>query len=413
MQKRISTIRIIQKCILSICILFSLTTHAAPEQIKPNVLLLHFVTPYWGGMEVHTLNRYKKLLEHGFNAHFLIVPNSQMQDELIKRKLPYLPFSTTKPNLETLESDIYQTCLTHKIDIIMCNLAGNLTAAKKVAKLLPSLKIVFVQHMHIGSGYHRMAEELKGINGLIGVSPEITNAIKQMNNQFDLGIKAITYIPPFFDEEKFLTFTTQQTREEFFKQEFNIALTGHPIFCMIANMYAQLEHKNYPLLFRAIQKLVYQKKKPVQVMLAGDGVQRKHFEQLAQQLHIEKYVHFLGFVSKTADLLHHVDFHVLASSEEAFGQVHVEAALMGKASIGATKTGATATIDDGITGLLFKNNNEDSLVEKIEYLIDYEKLRQEMGKDAQVHARATFSNESQYTQINTFFEQIMCATSKK
>src|SRR5579862_7190634 len=82
---------------------------------KPNVLLVHFATKYWGGVENHTLNRYKMLLKNGYNTHILVAPNSAMESKLKQLGLPSRPFSEKR-----LQDDIYNACKELTIDIVMC-----------------------------------------------------------------------------------------------------------------------------------------------------------------------------------------------------------------------------------------------------------------------------------------------------
>jgi len=365
---------------------------------KPNVLLVHFATKYWGGVENHTLNRYKMLLKHGYNANILVDPQSAMESKLKQLGLPSRPFSK-KP----LQDDIYNACKELNIDIVMCPSAPSIIAAKKVARKIP-IKIIGVRHMPV-----RDISILlwKNLDGVIGVSPEIADFFRTENTTKNLNIKNIVYIPPFFDAEKFHNFSatnmTQESKKEYFLRRFNLDIDNKPILCMIGNMYDDLLHKNHPLLLEAVQKLVLEKNKPIHVMLAGSGDRQEYLEKLSLKLGIQKYVHFLGFVSDIPELLFHSDFHVLTSSHEAFGQVHIEAGLMKKASIGATKTGATAVIIPEHTGLLFNNGDKDDLVAQLEKLIDNPEHSQQLGKNGYDHVLLNFSNTAQFEKLESLF----------
>lgn len=344
------------------------------------------------------------LIEHGQSAQFLVIQNSRMESELNKYNIPYkaIPYNEYQYT-RTLSQHLLVMCKDLHINIIVCNWLDNgIKAAKQVAQKLP-IKIVFIDHMHFSKTNiaSRTTQSLRNIDGAIGVSPDIEHSLRFINEKKSLRIGKITYIPPFFDEKKFVTFTTNQTREEFFKEAYNISIKSLPIICMIANMYND-QTKNHPLLLQAIKKLIHEKKKPLQLMLAGNGSQKKYLQKLCTDLNIQNYVYFLGFTRQIPDLLYHSDFHVLSSQQEAFGIVHLEAALMKKPSVGATGTGAITTIQDGQTGLLFKNNDCDDLAQKIELLIDNKELCKNLGDNAHRVAQTKFSNQKWYKKFETF-----------
>jgi glycosyltransferase involved in cell wall biosynthesis len=372
---------------------------------KLNILFLHYPTSYVAGIGVSLITCSKMLIEHGHVAHFLVIQNSRMESELNKCNIPYKAIAYNEyKDTHALSQHLRTMCKDLHINTIVCNWLDNgIKAAKLAAQSLP-VKIVFIDHMHFSktSLTSRTIQSLRNIDGAIGVSPDIERSLRSINEKNTLRIGTITYIPPFFDEEKFVTFTTNQTREAFFKDTFGLIIKPLPIICMIANMYND-QTKNHPLLLQAIKKLIHEKKKPLQLMLAGDGSQKQQLQQLCTELGIQDYVYFLGFTRQIPDLLYHSDFHVLSSQQEAFGIVHLEASLMKKPSIGATGTGATTTIQDGQTGLLFKKNDVNDLVEKIELLIDNKELRNKLGDNAYRIAQIQFSNREWYKKFEQFF----------
>lgn len=386
------------------CMIVIVISHASelPENKKPRVLLLHFPTKYWGGVENHTLNRYQKLLEHGYDAHFLVVKQSPMEQRLVQLKLPFHVYSSVWPSVYELEEDIYQTCAKYNINIVLCNTKDNLIASLLVARKLP-IKIVYFKHMPNSDNYPLRKDLIRGIAGVVGVSSQIAEQIRSVNETDRLGIGLIEYIPPFISEDKFLVFKpSNQARDEFFLQEFNLKLKPYPLICTIGNMYKNLKHKNYSLLFQAVEKLVFEKHKPVEVVLAGDGSRRKFLEKLVEEKNLQDYVHFLGFTQKTSELLFYADMHVLPSYEEAFGQVHIEAGLMKKPALGATGTGADDAIVHEKTGLIFKNDDCDDLVASIEKIIDNPDFGRQLGQQAYTFVRENFSNEATYEKLDKF-----------
>ena len=364
----------------------------AHSSIAP-VAILNLMTQDFGGQETHVLHLYKQLSLRGRDPILIVTANSPLhlrtlEAELTCYTIPYwnVPGYYRLLNL-VLPVILTWVCKRHSIKIVHCNHRFEVRSALCVAKLL-DIKVILNHHVTT----HLDKRVLKGLHAFI--APDINNVryVAQENRVNGLGIKESKMIPPLFDADKFLTFNTPLSRETWFNKTFGIALEPWPIVCAIGNMVPDLKHKDYPLLFRALCMLIHEKKSPVQAVLVGDGPVRSYLEQLAQDLGIRKYVHFLGYTSRhTPGVLFNSDMFVLASSREAFGIVFLEAALMRKPSIGARGTGAESIIIDNQTGLLFENGNVDSLVAAIQELVKDCARARELGTQAYRHVNEHFS----------------------
>jgi glycosyltransferase involved in cell wall biosynthesis len=363
------------------------------ESNLPDIMLLLTGSHFWGGVATHSLCLYNTLSAHGYNTIIVVSKSSKIPDELLKRNIPFITSEALLPTLKDLCSK------TSIKPILFCNSVTDARLGYE-ASLQHPLKRILIQLNFVIPVKHYLRKN----DGLIGVSPEITEQLQQENFRHKLGVNLIKYIPPFFDEEKFMQFTTQESHEDFFHKNFKVTINKTPILSMVAHFYNDLKHKNHPLFFEAIHKLIYEKNKKFQVMLAGTGPQQGYLKKLAHELKINDYVHFLGFTNEIPALLYHSDIHVLSSSLEAFGIAHLEAGIMKKPTVGATETGATAMIQDGITGLIFNNNNADDLAEKLEILLDNKSLRETMGAHAHAHIQKEFAREALFQKLKIFLQ---------
>lgn len=356
------------------------------------VAIINLMAHGYGGQETHVLHLYKQLLLRGRDPILLVAAKSPMHLRTIEAGLPcyaipywkvpgyYRVLSLFLPLLLTW------LCKRHNIRIVHCNHRFEVRSALCVAKVL-DVKVILNHHVTT----HLDAKTLQDLHAFI--APDIHNVryTAQKNRANGLGIREIQMIPPLFDAEKFMSFSTELTRGTWFKKVFGITLESWPTICAIGNMVPDLKHKNYPLLFKALATLIHEKKSPIQAVLVGDGPMRPYLERLAQDLGIQKHVHFLGFTTRhTPGVLYHSDVFVLASSREAFGIVFLEAALMRKPSIGAWGTGAETIIIDKETGLLFENESADSLAGAIQALISDSLWAKELGDRAYSHVSKHF-----------------------
>lgn len=377
-----------------IFVCFIIATQTIPKHVKfesstdypqsPTILFVHVASGF-GGAEIHSISLYKEALSSGMQATMLVQKNSFIQQELKKLKLPHYETSAltfikmSKLYKYVITQNIRAICQQHPINIVQCNTERETYAAKN-AQISCPIKVIWVRH---NEEFPHCMSVLKNLDGLITVSPQMEHLFRQANKHQNLRIELIEAICPFFDYKHLLNHQSQESRYNFFKTHFNLSFDDETVLlCMVANLYSNVDHKNHPLLLQAVAQLIYEKNRNVHLLLVGDGSARSSLEKLCAKLNIADHVHFLGFTSKIPDILYHSDIKVLSSKSEGYGIALTEAAFMKKPLIAATGTCAIDRVINGKTGYLFKNNNADSLAEKIALLVDDPEQRIEMGKAA-------------------------------
>lgn len=109
----------------------------------------------------------------------------------------------------------------------------------------------------------------------------------------------------------------------------------------------------------------------------------------------------LGYVSDTATLVNAIsasDVYVGPSTEETFGQVFIEAALLGIPSIGFDQSGVVDSIKDGVTGLRVECSPR-SLRDAITRLYDDREYCRDLGRWARIYAANEFTLEASYRSL--------------
>lgn len=128
--------------------------------------------------------------------------------------------------------------------------------------------------------------------------------------------------------------------------------------------------------------------------IVGDGMEKNNLLDLAKELKLGDKVVFHGYQNKDYinNILLESSIYVMTSHTESFGLVLIEAMSYGVPCISYTSAqGANEIISDGETGYLIKNRGEDEMIEKIELLIENEKLRNKLGKNARLRSK-NYSN---------------------
>ena len=134
---------------------------------------------------------------------------------------------------------------------------------------------------------------------------------------------------------------------------------------------------------KAIAQLI-NKYPNLKYLIIGDGPEMRHLKELSNNLRINKHVEFLGQLSHENVLVYmaKADIFSLPSWNEAFGVVYIEAMAQGTPVIGCQGEGIEDFVEHGITGMLVKPKDVDSLVKAMDYLLTNPDEAQAIGKRA-------------------------------
>lgn len=134
---------------------------------------------------------------------------------------------------------------------------------------------------------------------------------------------------------------------------------------------ASLKHdiKGQDILIRAL-RLLKVEGHPLRCDFAGTGESLGYLQALSAECGVADQVHFLGLRNDVPALLSAADLFVLPSRSEGFGIVIIEAMASAVPVIAADIDGPREIVEDGRTGLLFRQGCAEDLAAKIRLLID-------------------------------------------
>jgi len=143
-------------------------------------------------------------------------------------------------------------------------------------------------------------------------------------------------------------------------------------------------HKGHGLLLDAL--LIAKKESlPFKALIVGHAMQDDYLKQLkirVQAEGLEDYVVFTGFVKGPRQLMQACDVVVLATVEETFGLVLIEAMSVGVPVIGSNRGGVPEIIEHEKTGLLFESTDSKSLYEALLRLYHNSEIAAVYAKEA-------------------------------
>jgi glycogen(starch) synthase len=122
-----------------------------------------------------------------------------------------------------------------------------------------------------------------------------------------------------------------------------------------------------------------------QILLVGDGPERKALERKSERLSVADRLHFVGFFAheRLPAVLAHADLLVLPSLYEELGTVLLEA-MQAALPIVASKTGGIPdVIEDGVNGLLVPPGDPEALARAIDRVLADRKLARRLSEGVQ------------------------------
>lgn len=126
--------------------------------------------------------------------------------------------------------------------------------------------------------------------------------------------------------------------------------------------------------------------------ILGDGVERDNLESLVHNLNLNDVVHFHGNVPNIDDYYLKSSIMLFTSKAEGFGMVLIEASSYGIPCVSYdAPCGPSEIIQNGVNGFLVKVGDVKNLADKINYLIEHDDVRLNMGLAAR--------------QLSTFFTE--------
>lgn len=141
--------------------------------------------------------------------------------------------------------------------------------------------------------------------------------------------------------------------------------------------------------------------------IAGDGPKKTELEMQAVQYGIQHDITFLGSRNDIPSLLAISDILVLPTLFENQPLSVIEAQISGTAVIASKVGGVPEIIAHGKTGVLVPPKDTVSLAKNIEYLLEHDSYRMNLGKNAQNWALEHWSMERSVEKLLQFYEQAL------
>ena len=166
--------------------------------------------------------------------------------------------------------------------------------------------------------------------------------------------------------------------------------------------------KGFPYLLRALVELPAD----VRLLVAGDGTQSTHYQDLAAELDLGSRVQFLGWLDKTnlSQALNRCALLVMPSIfPEPFGKSGIDALTRGRPVVAFDVGGISDWLIDGVTGLLARPSDSSHLAYQINALLADSDLREMMGRTGQKFVLEHYASNRHLAVLEKVFQQACSA----
>ena len=181
-----------------------------------------------------------------------------------------------------------------------------------------------------------------------------------------------------------------------------------PEDCFVAGYPARLEdYKGHELLLEAAQSLK-EAGRSFQILVAGRGSREQALREQAEAMGLSGAVRFLGFVEDMAGFLSMLNVQLNCSTlSEACSLSIIEGMSLGLPTVASRCSGNPWLVEDGITGLLFENDDARSLTGALTALMDDPAAAKAMGTAARRAYESRFTGEIFAANLEQIYDDIL------
>lgn len=151
--------------------------------------------------------------------------------------------------------------------------------------------------------------------------------------------------------------------------------------------------------------------KNIILKIAGVGSKLENYKKLVQELSLEKYVEFLGFIDQNEIIKRFNEFDIACFpstlDSESFGVAAVEAQACGTSLIVSDVDGLKESTNPGVTSLMVRRKSVNDLAEKLELLIENSDLRKELSLNGRKYVLDNYDMNKNFSLIDNCYKEFM------
>lgn len=313
------------------------------------------------------------------NFYFYVLRKSRNQEDL-KLDRVVMRASYSKFGIRPL-IEIIKLIRKNKIDILHLHLKRSIYLGIVISLFVRNIKIIVHEHGNVfynaktgrkDFSYNTFLRFFQNKVDLFIAVSEITK--KKLMENAGIPEKKIKVLYNFVELEKFNPEVLKKYDRN--RQRKKLGIRGGDFVIGFAGRLSNVKGCEH-----LIKSIPYINIPDFKVLIAGDGVDRKNLEKLAEKLNVTEKIIFLGYVKEILNFYGIIDVLIVPSKSESFGISVIEAQACGVPVIASNVGAINELIKNEENGLLFEFANEKDLAEKIELIEKDKDLRERLIKN--------------------------------
>lgn len=359
------------------------------------------LSPDLGGLELYMMRASRYLADEGDECISVINEKGKLKSYYENTAYRYFTLKRRNVFFSWLSARILARIIDEEaIDILHLHWTKDIPLAV-MAKLLSKRKPKVVQSRHMTMTrfkddlYHRFL--YRNVDLMLAVTHQVKRQIEKFIPSEIRPATEVLYIgaeqPALItDDEK------KKRREEWgLGDSFTVGIVG------------RIEpQKGQYLVIDATEKLIAQGI-DARALIVGHPMNEEYLQVLRKDVAmrgLNDRIVFTGFTREAQAMMQLCDVVVLATENETFGLVLIEAMMCGVCVCGSDSGGPLEIIDDGVNGVLFKTFDADDLADKLTTLYRTEGLKRHYADGGKAKALAVFESEKQFKALKKALETV-------
>ncbi|WP_455219548.1 glycosyltransferase family 4 protein [Kaarinaea lacus] len=355
-----------------------------------------------GGLELYAVRTAKQLIAQKVDCIAVVARGTMTAERMQENGVQTFEFDKAHRYLPVLSARRLGSIIdAQQVDVIHMHWARDLNLAvlaKRFAKR--SVKLVYTRQMMITRPkqdfYHRFL--YRHVDLFLTITEQLRELAQQYLPMSNSAIRTLYYgvqKPPVL---------TEQERSDLRQS------LGVPKDSFAIGMVGRIEKgKGQHLLVQAVKQIAALGT-DIHATIIGPAMKSDFETALKKQVEewgLTGSIHFYGSHSNPVEIMSAFDVVVLATKQETFGLVLIEAMRNGVAVIGTRAGGVPEIIDEGVTGLMFEPENSQELVEKLLLLINDRTLCNKLAQAGKEKADEMFTQGKHYQQLVDLMKQLL------
>jgi D-inositol-3-phosphate glycosyltransferase len=358
----------------------------------------------WGGLEMNIYKRALWMQERGHTVHFYCVENSNLHKEA-KDSLRVHLIGKNKKGLDLQNArKLKMFFLDHNIQFVWCTDKRDISvlgSAKKMAK--GKFKLLYQQQMQFGIPKKDLWHTRIFIRVDIWISP--LNYLKeQLMEQTNFPVERVHVIPLTLDIEQFKrSLPTREKARAFFKLNEKDVVVG---------MMGRIDYAKSQQFVKDVVADLMPEHSRLKMLMVGnktEGEWADYYDHLINDIetnHKDGSIQVYPFMKEIGMFYQAIDIFVMASKNETFGMVTIEAMLSEKKIAGTKAAGTEELLNDGQHGYYFNWMDANSLKEALLAILNNWEEANKKAETSRLFAESAFSHNYECEQIEKIMSHL-------